>query len=208
MLNLREGSDPCPGSRRGSGRRGSPCARWPRGRWPRRRSAGCAGRARCASPGCTRGCRRRRPSRRAACRLSIPSSACSISVLACGRCRPGPASCPAARAGSRTGLSASDAARSNGASAPRAAASTCSSSTRPRGRCSLANLAAYSPARLPNTSRSDSELPPRRLAPCMPAGAFAGGEQPRHRRHLRVAVDPDAAHDVVGGRARPPSAPW
>ena len=31
-----------------------------------------------------------------------------------------------------------------------------------------ANAAAYSPARLPKTSRSDSELPPRRLAPCRP----------------------------------------
>ena len=31
--------------------------------------------------------------------------------------------------------------------------------------------------------------------------ALAGGEQPRHRRHLRVAVDADAAHDVVGRRA-------
>ena len=61
--------------------------------------------------------------------------------------------------------------------------------------------AAYSPARLPNTIRSDSELPPSRLAPLMPDGALARGEQPGNRRHLRVGVHADAAHDVV--RRRP-----
>ena len=66
---------------------------------------------------------------------------------------------------------------------------------------SFANSAAYSPARFPNTSRSDSELPPSRFAPWMPGRALAGGEQPRHRRHLRVAVDLHAAHHVVRRRA-------
>ena len=49
--------------------------------------------------------------------------------------------------------------------------------------------------------RSDSELPPRRLAPCRPAARFAGGEEARQRRHLRVAVDANPAHRVV--RRRP-----
>ena len=43
-------------------------------------------------------------------------------------------------------------------------------------------------------------MPPSRLAPCRPGRALAGREQPRQGGHLAVAVDPDAAHDVVGGR--------
>ena len=31
-------------------------------------------------------------------------------------------------------------------------------------------------------------------------GAFTGGEQSRHARHLRVGIDVDPAHDVVRGR--------
>ena len=90
--------------------------------------------------------------------------------------------------------------RSKGASASLGRASTCASSTL-AAPFSLANFAANSPARLPNTSRSDSELPPSRLAPLMPGGALAGREQARHRRHLRVAIDAHAAHDVVRRRA-------
>ena len=57
------------------------------------------------------------------------------------------------------------------------------------------------PARRPNTSRSDSELPPSRLAPCIPPEHLAGGEQPGTRRGAGVGVDLDAAHHVVAGRA-------
>ena len=42
---------------------------------------------------------------------------------------------------------------------------------------SLANLAAYSPARLPNTSKSDSEFPPKPIGPMQTRGAFTRGEQ-------------------------------
>jgi hypothetical protein len=31
----------------------------------------------------------------------------------------------------------------------------------------------------------------------MPDGTFAGGEQARHARHLRIAIHAHAAHDVV-----------
>ena len=58
---------------------------------------------------------------------------------------------------------------SNGASALAAAAFTSSSSI--AGRVSprpWAYADAASPASLPNTSRSPSELPPSRLEPCMP----------------------------------------
>ena len=43
---------------------------------------------------------------------------------------------------------------------------------------SLGILAAYSPARLPNTSRSDKELPPRRLAPCIPPATSPAANRP------------------------------
>ena len=66
---------------------------------------------------------------------------------------------------------------------------------------SLANLAANSPARLPNTIRSERELPPSRFAPCKPAAHFAGGKQAGHGGHLRVAIHADAAHDVMRRRA-------
>ena len=67
--------------------------------------------------------------------------------------------------------------------------------------------AAPPPARRPKTSRSESELPPSRFEPCMPGGALAGGEEPRHRRRGGVGIDPDAAHRSSGRSARPPSAP-
>ena len=57
--------------------------------------------------------------------------------------------------------------RSNGASAARIASSTAASLTVTLAR-SRARAAAYSPARLPNTIRSESELPPSRFAPLMP----------------------------------------
>ena len=58
---------------------------------------------------------------------------------------------------------------SNGASALACAAFTSSSATTGRASPSEAAYAdAASPARLPKTSRSPSELPPSRLEPCMP----------------------------------------
>ena len=77
--------------------------------------------------------------------------------------------------------------RSNGASASSAAASTCAVVDAARRAVPCANFAAYSPARLPKTSRSDSELPPRRLAPLMPGRALAGGEQARARVDICVS---------------------
>src|SRR5205823_3006199 len=36
------------------------------------------------------------------------------------------------------------------------------------------------------------------IGPIDPGRAFAAGKQARHARHLRIAVDADAAHDVMG----------
>src|SRR5690606_33359615 len=67
--------------------------------------------------------------------------------------------------------------RVRGARAVSAAASTAAAGTvrRPAVR---AYAAAYSPARLPNTSRSDSELPPSRLEPCMPPATSPAANSP------------------------------
>src|SRR5256885_7612529 len=58
--------------------------------------------------------------------------------------------------------------RVSGASAVSTAASTESAGTAGRSASRSTYKAAYSPARLPNTSRSDSEVPPSRLDPCTP----------------------------------------
>ena len=58
------------------------------------------------------------------------------------------------------------------------------------------------PARSPNTSRSDSELPPSRFDPCMPPETSPAANRPGTRAAAAgVGVDLDAAHDVVAGRA-------
>ena len=44
-------------------------------------------------------------------------------------------------------------------------------------------------------------IPAQAIGAVQPSGAFPGGEQSGHVRHLRVGVDADAAHDVVGRRA-------
>ena len=65
-----------------------------------------------------------------------------------------------------------------------------------------AYAAAASPARRPNTSRSDSELPPSRLEPCMPPEHSPTAYSPVDARSCSVSgVDLDAAHHVVAGRA-------
>ena len=79
---------------------------------------------------------------------------------------------------SRNGPTSAPASRSSGASASFAARSIWSSPI-VVGPLSSANLAAYSPARLPNTSRSESELPPRRFAPCRPAAHSPAANRPR-----------------------------
>ena len=84
---------------------------------------------------------------------------------------------------------------------PSSPRSTAPSSTRGGAVLLARTAAAYSPARLPNTIRSDSELPPRRLAPLMPDAHSPAANRPGNRRHLRVGVHADAAHDVVRGRA-------
>ena len=58
-------------------------------------------------------------------------------------------------------------------------------------------VGAPTPASLPNTIRSDSELPPRRFAPCMPAAHSPQANRPGTARLLRVGVDAHAAHEVV-----------
>src|SRR5918994_4593996 len=67
--------------------------------------------------------------------------------------------------------------RSNGASANRSTAATWSSSiaTAPFVR---ENSAAYSPARLPNTTMSERELPPSRFAPLMPDAHSPAANRP------------------------------
>ena len=99
--------------------------------------------------------------------LRAARAASRISLLR-GRCRRGPASCPAGRAGSRTG-SRPRRPRSNGSSALARRCFDLRSRSMRAAPFSFANFAAYSPARLPNTIRSESELPPSRLAPLMPA---------------------------------------
>ena len=117
------------------------------------------------------------------------------------RCRPGPASCPASRAAPDTALRRRCRRRVRTAPAPRARPPRPARRRSGRRGFSLANFAAYSPARLPKTSRSDSELPPSRLAPCSPAAHSPAANRPGHVRHLRVAVHADAAHHVMRGRA-------
>ena len=67
----------------------------------------------------------------------------------------------------------------NGASSSAAAAWTAAGSTTARRRGSPRTPPRPAPARWPNTSRSDSELPPSRFAPCIPPAHLARGEQPR-----------------------------
>ena len=201
MLNLPKRRVLVRDSRRGSGRRGSPCARAPQ------RVIGLGdgqqvvrGRAPCASRGCTRGCPCTRDLRaRARAGRASPSSARCISssraddadevlhhllqvVLDLVRAL---AAAAALERRERRRAAPLDLRRRR--AAPR------------RARC--ANCAAYSPARLPKTSRSESELPPSRLAPCMPAAHSPAANRPGTRRHLRVGVDAHAAHHVVRGRA-------
>ena len=68
-------------------------------------------------------------------------------------------------------------------------------------RCSCANCAAYSPARLPKTMQVGQRVAAETIGAVDARRALARGEQARDRRHLRVGIDADAAHDVV--RRRP-----
>ena len=132
------------------------------------------GRAQCASRNCIRDGRRRRRVRLCAASCLMLSSAWSISFPG-ARCRRGPASCPARRVARHR-----DCRRLR----VRKVRATAFPSTRVR-RCSrrLADFswrirAAYSPARLPKTSRSERELPPSRFAPCRPAAHSPAAKRP------------------------------
>ncbi len=57
------------------------------------------------------------------------------------------------------------------------------------------------PARRPNTSRSDRELPPRRFDPCMPPDTSPAANRPGTQDSPVSGIDLDAAHHVVLGRA-------
>ena len=122
----------------------------------------------------------------------------------CGRCRPCPASGPAGLVLKAERPLASAAALSlegsEGFGRPRRSVDLDRLDRNHVGPLVPAKSAAYSPARLPKTSRSESELPPRRFAPCSPAAHLARSEQAGHGRHLRVGVHPTPPIDVVRGR--------
>ena len=136
------------------------------------------GRAPCASPGCTRGCPCTRDALRAlragsaspssarcisSSRRTMPTRSCIISCRSCWTAYGSLASPSAART----------------ARAPAAAAASTCAVVDPAGRVRRArSCAACSPARLPNTSRSESELPPSRLAPLMPAAHSPAANRP------------------------------
>ena len=67
--------------------------------------------------------------------------------------------------------------RSKGSRAAFAVVSICDGSIVPWP-FSFAKIAAYSPARLPKTIRSESELPPRRFAPLIPAAHSPAANSP------------------------------
>ena len=147
-----------------------------------------AGRSPCASRGCIRGCRRRRRARRAPSAPRAPSRASLHLALAADDADQVLHHVLQVAAGSCTGFSPA-AGRARTAPAPRSVARSTWRRIDRAARCSpCANFAAYSPARLPKTSRSESELPPRRLAPLMPAAHSPAAKRPGNRRHLRVAV--------------------
>src|SRR4026209_1557288 len=92
-----------------------------------------------------------------------------------------------------------------GAASSVAADWTAAGSTYEASGCVAAKSAAAAPVRWPNPSRSESELPPSRFAPCIPpatspAATRPGRDQPWAGRCPGLGVDPDAAHDVVGRR--------
>ncbi len=68
-------------------------------------------------------------------------------------------------------------------------------------------LAACSPARLPKTSRSESEFPPSRFAPCRPAPHSPAAKSPATDRHLRLRHPLARRPSCSASSARPPSAP-
>jgi hypothetical protein len=59
---------------------------------------------------------------------------------------------------------------------------------------------AAAPARRPNTSRSDSELPPSRFEPCIPPATSPAAYSPGTTAAAVSGLDLHPAHDVVAGR--------
>ena len=159
-----------------------------------------AGRAPGASPGCTAG--GPRPTGCLARSLSSLDLAQRLRSSSAVRMMPTRSlhRRPAGRAGWCTG---SRRPRSRTARAPPLAAASTSlvGDRRPR-RASRGGVRTPRcwPARRPNTSRSDSELPPSRLEPCMPPATSPAAYRPGDERLLGVGVDLDAAHHVVAGR--------
>ena len=72
----------------------------------------------------------------------------------------------------------SPSARSSGCSAETASAATSSEGITGREDSAETYSAAPSPERRPNTSRSDSELPPSRFEPCMPPDTSPAANRP------------------------------
>ena len=95
---------------------------------------------------------------------TMPTSACIVSCRSAAPCR-GSRRRRRARTARATPASPRSTARRRRAARPLA----------------RAQPAAYSPARLPNTIRSDSELPPRRLAPLMPDAHSPAANRPGNR---------------------------
>ena len=120
-----------------------------------------------------------RPERRRA-RSSASSRSSSTRKMPTRRCidRPG------ARAGCAYGSSPS--ARSSGAaSSARARPGPGPGRRAASPVCAAARAAAAAPVRAPNTSRSESELPPSRFAPCIPPATSPAANRPGDRRRAR-----------------------
>ena len=178
VVERRRTPDPCRDSRRGSARRGSPCARAPQ----RAIASDTVSRCRRSSAVCQPGLYSRLPGtptvRRAPLqRLELAERLLHL-VLRRARCRRGPASSSCSdvldlvRPSRRSRRARTARARS---ASPSSTSRVVHASPSPFVR---ANFAAYSPARLPNTSRSDSELPPSRFAPCSPAAHSPHANRP------------------------------
>ena len=105
---------------------------------------------------------------------------------------------PGGRAGSRTGPRPRSARAARRARRPPPGPGP--GSTYGSASVAAACAAAAAPVRAPNTSRSDSELPPSRLAPCIPPATSPAAYRPATVVAPGLGIDPDAAHDVVGGR--------
>ena len=168
-------------SPRGCGRRGSPCARAP----PAATASETVSMECEVERQVPAGVVTARPPSTAHARGALPERRDLLErllelALGADDARPGSASSPGDRRGWRTGSRRR--CWSNGSSSlpgDRLDLARVHRRRRPRLFGVLAPRA--SPARRPKTRRSESELPPRRLAPCMPPAHLAGREEAGHR---------------------------